>query len=67
MVVARWVGFGIHGKNMTRDQLERGGCFFLACVMEWWKDLNEAERLAALAAMENHVKNSPPTPRLRLE
>lgn len=52
---------------MTRDQLERGGCFFLACVMEWWKDLDEAERLAALAAMENHVKNSPPTPRLRLD
>ena len=49
----------------NHDHLQRAGCFFLACVMEWWADLNEAERLAALQAMEDHASKH--TPRARLE
>ena len=38
--------------SLNHDLLLKSGCFWMAALYEWWKTLNEQERLVVLSYLE---------------
>lgn len=50
--------------SLPEDVFTQGGCFFLAGFLEWWKTLNESQRLAVLDILETDLGRQPADQRL---